>query len=75
MAYRVIKPLPQADGSSIATGTLVDASNWLNVRALVNTRYLVEVLGATVDAIAVDQLPQTIKSATVTEVIKKKAVI
>lgn len=47
MAYKVLKPISQ-NGEMIATGTIVDASSWRNVRALINNRYLVEVLDASV---------------------------
>jgi hypothetical protein len=43
MAYRVLKPISASDGSTIATGTLVDAGGWRNVRQLVNGRFLAEV--------------------------------
>lgn len=46
MAYRVLKPISADDGSVIPTGTLVDAGGWRNVRALVNGRYLAEVMDA-----------------------------
>jgi hypothetical protein len=46
MAYRVLKPISADDGSIIPTGTLVDAGGWRNVRALVNGRYLAEVMDA-----------------------------
>lgn len=45
MAHKVLKPIAQ-DGNMIKTGTIVDASAWRNVRALINNRYLVEVLDA-----------------------------
>jgi len=43
MAYRVLKPISASDGSTIATGTLVDAGGWRNVRQLINGRFLAEV--------------------------------
>lgn len=43
MAHKVMKPI-SANGEVIPTGTLIDASGWRNVRALINNRYLVEVL-------------------------------
>lgn len=46
MAYRVLKPISADDGSVIPTGTLVEAGGWRNVRALVNGRYLAEVMDA-----------------------------
>lgn len=48
MAFRVMKPIA-ANGELIATGTLVDASKWRNLRALINNRYLVEVFDQTVN--------------------------
>jgi len=48
MAYRVTKPIPKGDGTVIATGSLVDAANWRNLRSLISGRYLVEVVDATV---------------------------
>jgi len=52
MAYRVLKPISADDGSMIPTGTLVDAGGWRNVRALVNGRYLAEVMDAPAPASA-----------------------
>lgn len=43
MVYKVLKPISQ-DGTMIPTGSIVDASAWRNVRALINNRYLAEVL-------------------------------
>jgi len=43
MAHKVMKPI-SANGEIIPTGTLIDASGWRNVRALINNRYLIEVL-------------------------------
>lgn len=43
MVHKVLKPISQ-DGVMITTGTIVDASAWRNVRALINNRYLAEVL-------------------------------
>jgi NAD-dependent DNA ligase len=50
MAFRVLKPIA-ADGKLIPTGTLVDASAWRNLRALINNRYLVEVAEQVVSAV------------------------
>lgn len=44
MAHKVMKPI-SANGEIIATGTVLDASKWRNVRALINNRYLVEIMG------------------------------
>lgn len=49
MAYRVLKPIPNGDGTYHQTGDLVQADGWRNLRALVNGRYLVEVVDAAVD--------------------------
>ena len=43
MAYRVLKPISAGDGSTIPTGTLVEAEGWRNLRQLVNGRFLAEV--------------------------------
>jgi hypothetical protein len=43
MAYRVLKPISASDGSTIPTGTLVEAEGWRNLRQLVNGRFLAEV--------------------------------
>jgi len=43
MAYRVLKPISAGDGSTIPTGTHVDAGGWRNVRKLINGRFLAEV--------------------------------
>lgn len=48
MAYRVLKPISSSDGSTIPTGTLVDAEGWRNVRQLVNGRFLAEVMEKTI---------------------------
>ena len=45
MAHKVMKPI-SANGEIIPTGTVLDASGWRNVRALINNRYLVEVMNA-----------------------------
>lgn len=42
MNYRVMKPIATSDGL-LPTGSLVDASGWRNLRALINNRHLVEV--------------------------------
>lgn len=64
MAYRVLKPISADDGSTIPTGTLVEAEGWRNLRALVNGRYLGEV--SVVEVAVVDE-------AVATEVVKPKA--
>jgi hypothetical protein len=64
MAYRVLKPISADDGSTIPTGTLVEAEGWRNLRALVNGRYLGEV--SVVEVAVVDE-------AVDTEVVKPKA--
>lgn len=43
MAHKVMKPI-SANGEMIPSGTVLDASGWRNVRALINNRYLIEVL-------------------------------
>lgn len=42
MAYQVLKPIP-IDNETIPSGTIVDAADWRNLRALIAGRYLVEV--------------------------------
>ena len=44
MPYRVLKPISADDGSTIPTGTLVEAEGWRNLRQLINGRYLGEVV-------------------------------
>ena len=63
MAYRVLKPISAGDGSTIPTGTLVDAEGWRNVRQLVNGRFLAEVLDKTisVEPPAEDEVVETPK--------------
>ena len=57
MAFRVMKPIA-TNGELIATGTLVDASKWRNLRALINNRYLVEVVEQVVPVVpAVPAVP------------------
>lgn len=41
--YRVMKPI-QTGESMLSVGMVVDASDWRNLRALVNMRYLAPVL-------------------------------
>jgi hypothetical protein len=48
MAYRVLKPISASDGSTIPTGTLVDADGWRNVHQLVSGRFLAEVMEKTI---------------------------
>ena len=48
MAYRVLKPISAGDGSTIPTGTLVEAEGWRNLRQLVNGRFLAEVMEKTI---------------------------
>ena len=63
MAYRVLKPISAGDGSTIPTGTLVDAEGWRNVRQLVNGRFLAEVMDKTiyVEPPAEDEVVETPK--------------
>ena len=44
MPFRVLKPISADDGSTIPTGTLVEAEGWRNLRQLINGRYLGEVV-------------------------------
>lgn len=77
MAFRVLKPIA-AKGELIPTGTLIDASGWRNLRALINNRYLVEVaeqavlalVQTTVDKQDAIKVPK-IKAITKTKVISK----
>jgi hypothetical protein len=48
MAYRVLKPISTSDGSTIPTGTLVEAEGWRNLRQLINGRFLAEVMEKTI---------------------------
>jgi len=43
MSYKVLKPIPNGDGTYHQTGDIVNAAGWRNLRQLVNGRYLVEV--------------------------------
>ena len=63
MAYRVLKPISAGDGSTIPTGTLVDAEGWRNLRQLVNGRFLAEVMEKTisVEPSAEDEVVETPK--------------
>ena len=64
MAFRVLKPISADDGSTIPTGTLVEAEGWRNLRALINGRYLGEV--SVVEVAVVDETVEA-------EVVKPKA--
>ena len=64
MAFRVLKPISADDGSTIPTGTLVEAEGWRNLRALINGRYLGEV--SVVEVAVVDETVDA-------EVVKPKA--
>lgn len=44
MPYRVLKPIPNGDGTYHQSGEIVNAKGWRNLRQLVSGRYLVEVL-------------------------------
>lgn len=44
MPYRVLKPIPNGDGTYHESGEIVKADGWRNLRQLINGRYLVEVL-------------------------------
>lgn len=46
MPYKVLKPIPNGDGTYHQTGDIVPAEGWRNLRQLINGRYLVEVLEA-----------------------------
>lgn len=46
MPYKVLKPIPNGDGTYHQTGDIVHADGWRNLRTLVNGRYLVEVIEA-----------------------------
>ena len=63
MAYRVLKPISASDGSTIPTGTLVEAEGWRNLRQLVNGRFLAEVMEKTisVEPPAEDEVVETTK--------------
>lgn len=55
MPFRVLKPISADDGSTIPTGTLVDAEGWRNLRQLINGRYLGEVV---IEAPVVEDAPK-----------------
>lgn len=66
MAYRVLKPISADDGSTIATGTLVDAAGWRNLRALVNGRYLSEVaveVNVAVESVEIEEVKPKAKKS------------
>jgi hypothetical protein len=63
MAYRVLKPISTSDGSTIPTGTLVEAEGWRNLRQLINGRFLAEVMEKTisVEPLAEEEVVETPK--------------
>jgi len=61
MAHKVMKPI-SANGEIIPTGTVLDASGWCNVRALINNRYLVEVMNAPTSQVVETMVEQPISS-------------
>jgi len=61
MAHKVMKPI-SANGEIIPTGTVLDASGWRNVRALINNRYLVEVMNAPTSQVVETMVEQPISS-------------
>ena len=63
MAYRVLKPISAGDGSTIPTGTLVEAEGWRNLRQLVNGRFLAEVTEnvVSVEPLVQDEVVETTK--------------
>ena len=69
MAFRVLKPISADDGSTIPTGTLVEAEGWRNLRALINGRYLGEVSVVEVPVVEVAVVDETVEA----EVVKPKA--
>ena len=46
MAYKVLKPIPVGNGEFIASGTIVDADNWRNLRTLLASRWITPVADA-----------------------------
>lgn len=75
MAFRVLKPIA-ANGKLIPTGTLVDASAWRNLRALINNRYLVEVAEQAVPALVQTTVDKqdAIKVPKITAITKTKVI-
>lgn len=63
MNYRVMKPIATSDGL-LPTGSLVDATGWRNLRALINNRHLVEVPESVSPIVSA---PKTAKSHTKTD--------
>lgn len=57
MKYIVLKPL-EVDGKTLSNGDVVDASNWRNVKSLVDLRYLApEVSGTVAPQAAIPKKP------------------
>lgn len=59
MPYRVLKPIPNGDGTYHESGDIVKAEGWRNLRQLINGRYLVEVLeSAPAESEEAEETPQ-----------------
>tara|TARA_B110000503_G_scaffold143761_1_gene248175 strand:- start:8300 stop:8560 length:261 start_codon:yes stop_codon:yes gene_type:complete len=69
MAYRVLKPISSSDGSTIATGEIVEADGWRNVKALVNGRFIIELANAVPVAPEKKSEPAQTMDKTVVEVV------
>ena len=69
MPFRVLKPISADDGSTIPTGTLVEAEGWRNLRQLINGRYLGEVVveESVVEAVAAETPKAKAKKSKVQE--------
>ena len=52
MPYKVLKPIPNGDGTYHQAGEIVPADGWRNLRQLINGRYLIEVLEAAPEAVS-----------------------
>lgn len=72
MAYKVTKPIPKGDGTTIPAGTMVDASSWRNLRSLIGGRYLVEVADAIAPKAVKVEVAQPVEVAVVAEPVEKK---
>jgi hypothetical protein len=72
MAYKVLKPIPKGDGTTIPAGTVVDASSWRNLRSLIGGRYLVEIADAIAPKAVKAEVAKPVEVVTVVEPVEEE---
>jgi hypothetical protein len=72
MAYKVLKPIPKGDGTTIPAGTVVDASSWRNLRSLIGGRYLAEIADAIVPKAVKAEVAKPVEVVKVAEPVEEE---